>query len=815
MMNNCYFKCAKSFIFLFSSASFYTFANTKSFFDPALLEAAGVSAEIDLSVLEHSGAVIPGKYFSDIYLNGEYIEEKELTFIRVNNITSAIFTRDDLLSFGVKDEYILKDSGFLSEMLLDGKGEYRPETSRYDIIIPQINIATQVNKISKQLLNDGIPGIKLGYSLSGTDERDDGKFLSVDMGVNFFGIRYKQNINYNERYANNKKTRDLTFLNKYIEYDVYDYDSKVVLGDINTGGSSLGVFNSVPFRGVSIFSNTSINPNEFQYSPVISGVAYSNSTVYIRQNNRVIHQENVPPGKFEFKDIGFLGAGGQLEIEIKEEGGRSRKYIEYYNHVPGLLKPASYIYEFSLGRANLHNKNDKNAHFGLFSFSYGYSSKITLYNSMLIAPKYKSLALGGAFSLNQFGSISSDVSLSKGEKNSSDGASLQLRYAKSFLNTGTNIHLSAYRYSTKGFTTFNESLYINSGMKYFRHSRRKVSYEIRANQKLTNNINFYVSGRLDGYWEGKSNTLLNTGFNFFIYGATVTSSYSIDKSSRSNSTNRNALIQLTIPFSIFDRKKSGSISLSQYRNSFGNINNAVNINGHINDIGLSWSLSHSQSSFGSSAYNSSLYYGNGYGNYSVGYSSYNDHKKLNYNLNGGALIHPYGLTLTSTYPDTASLIKTNKVSNIASSENSQIKTDIFGYAVVPHLTPYRKNIVGINPESFSPGIDSQKNSHVIYPTNGAIVLADFPVRKGYQVFFKIKHKDAAIPFGAIVTLSSLDEKMTSIAGDYGIVYMGGIPQEGVLHIQWGRDSNHCKSKYKLDQVYASDYSIKEVEIECL
>lgn len=810
-----YKKIAICLSFLIGDMTISFSANAKSFFDPALLSAAGVSSDIDLSFIEERKMVLPGKYYADIYLNNEYIEESEITFKLDNSESKAVFSRVDLIKYGVKEEFIEQDIGFINDMVKGSKGEYDSTISRYNLFIPQVKLSKKNRRLDKSMLDDGIPGLKLGYSFSGTDDKNDGKFLGANLGINFLGLRYKQNVVYNETYRGRKKSRDFTIINQYLELDAYNIDTKIMAGDVHSGASSLTVGDGFSFRGLSMFSNTALNPEDHQYSPVISGVAYSNSTVYVRQNGRVIYQENVPPGAFEFDNIGFLGSSGQVEIEIKEENGHSRKYTDYYNYVPGLLKPSSFVYEFNIGRAESGNRSTSSSEFGMLSLAYGLSSKSSLYGSTLLANKYMSLALGSGLSLNKYGSLSSDISLSHAENNSLSGASVQVRYAKTLLETGTSLHLSAYRYSTKSYISFNEFLNSRFNEKIYRIPRRRDSYEIRLNQSFNRNINLYVSGRVDNFWGGGSNTFINTGVNFYIYGVTVTSSLSIDKGSQSKGMNKNALFQLNIPFSIFDKQKGGSVSLSQYRNFSGSISNALSINGNIKDTGISWGLSRTQSSFGSNGFNSSLRYNHVYGNYSLGYSVYGDRKKINYNLSGGALAHQYGITLTSGYPDTVALIRTNGVSGISITNNPGLKTDVFGYAVYPYLSPYGNNNISIDPQSFKPGIDSHRNNHNVYPTAGAIMLVDFPVRSGHQVFFKLIYKGNIVPFGALVNLLNTTEDLTSIVGDNGTVYMGGIPKDGELYVQWGRSNQSCKAKYKLDVKKENEYDIKDVLVDCI
>lgn len=85
----------------------------------------------------------------------------------------------------------------------------------------------------------------------------------------------------------------------YISHDVDALRSTAVAGDFFTSGD---LFPSQNLRGVKLATSTDMRSNaQRTYAPVISGVAKSNATVIIKQNDLVIATRKVTPGPFALK----------------------------------------------------------------------------------------------------------------------------------------------------------------------------------------------------------------------------------------------------------------------------------------------------------------------------------------------------------------------------------------------------------------------------------------------------------------------------------------------------------------------------------
>jgi len=103
-------------------------------------------------------------------------------------------------------------------------------------------------------------------------------------------------------------------------------------------------------------------------------------------------------------------------------------------------------------------------------------------------------------------------------------------------------------------------------------------------------------------------------------------------------------------------------------------------------------------------------------------------------------------------------------------------------------------------------VDLPQSGVNVYPTRGAVVMAHFSPRVGYQVLMTLKTAKGVIPFGTVVTLEHAadNEKNTGIVGDGGQVYLSGLPEKGTLFARWGNQSDQqCRASFNLNNMKAS------------
>lgn len=83
--------------------------------------------------------------------------------------------------------------------------------------------------------------------------------------------------------------------------------------------------------------------------------------------------------------------------------------------------------------------------------------------------------------------------------------------------------------------------------------------------------------------------------------------------------------------------------------------------------------------------------------------------------------------------------------NIAN--NTGVKTDWRGYAVVPYVTAYRRNQIALDTSTLPDNVDMTLTSTSVIPTRGAVVRADFDPNVGQRVLMTLTRVNGEpVPF---------------------------------------------------------------------
>jgi outer membrane usher protein len=197
----------------------------------------------------------------------------------------------------------------------------------------------------------------------------------------------------------------------------------------------------------------------------------------------------------------------------------------------------------------------------------------------------------------------------------------------------------------------------------------------------------------------------------------------------------------------------------------------------------------------------------------VGYNTERDRRDLNWQLAGGVVGHEDGITLSQPLGDTNVLIKAPGASGVSIENQTGVKTDWRGYAVMPYATVYRYNRVALNTNSMGNSIDIENNVSSVVPTRGALVRASFDTRIGVRALITVTRAARPVPFGAVVR--ETQSGATSMVGDDGQIYLSGLPLAGELMIQWGNDAqSQCRAHYNLpDDSQEKNITLAEARCE--
>lgn len=788
---------------------------------------------IDLSAFASTGGQLPGRYPVDIYINHERFANQSLNFVQVKGLKGLQpqLTPALLAQLGVKVEEIAALKGVPNDKLIDNLGALIPSASsqlnfyqkRLEINIPQLMMYGHGrNYVSPSLWDEGIPALLLSYNYSGrqswqSGEHSNSNFLNITSGANLGAWRYRNNGTFTQ---DTDSGSHWTTISNYLQRDIQPLKGQLTLGDSSTSDR---VFDSIPLRGVTLASDDTMQPNgSVGFMPVIEGIANSPSQITIKQNGTIIYQTYVSAGPYRLTDLP-AGSSGSLDITVKDSSGQERHYTQNYGSVPNMLQQGQLQYEVAVGKYQASDSGGQNKVFGLSTVTYGFRHGITGYGGLMGAQNYQAGSLGMGVDLGLAGGLSADISQSLShwqDGHRSQGQAYRLRYAKTIDKSDTNITVSAYRYTTQGYRSFTdfseqngqtaEQLASNSSLK---PARQQLQLSFNQSLQQFGSLGFGVSNQQN--WDGSSSRNMNASYSNTLFGWGYTVNYTDNRSLDDNSHDRQIAFTLQIPLSKYISNTWASYGLTRDI-SQRSWQNQLSLGGQLSDSQLNYNLQLNQRQGGDNSDNSGsagVNYTGRYGQATTSYSQASNNRQWSYGYQGGVVISQYGLTMGQRFTDAVALVKAPGADNVQVQGKTGVATDWRGYTLVPSMSNYRKNEVGLATGSLGKEVDlTDSSSKTVVPTKGAVVLADFKTKVGSKVLITFTHRGEAIPFGATATIVGSDN--ASLVADGGQAYMTGVPQRGTIRVSWGKEANsQCQTPFDLTGL-DKQALVAELTLEC-
>lgn len=820
-------------------------ASAREYFDPEFL--SGSMKGADLSAFEQAGYVPPGRYMVDVYMNKTLVESRNITFSDTGGHVLPQLTLADLRGWGVNTDGVAGLKGKaadtpvrdLSGLIPMSTARFTFSSLRLDISVPQASMQAGFDPdMNPALWDQGIPALMSNYTINGGEGRYDSDysntrthnlFASFRNGANAgpWRLRSTQTFTmtdqkvtghgpYGDYNTSIPTERSWRTSDTYVQRDVQALRAELTMGEGSTSGD---ILDSVPFRGVQLKSEDSMLPNSRTgFAPVISGTANSNAVVRVKQNGYTIYQVNVAPGPFRITDMGQAGNGGDLQVEVTEADGTRHVSTVAYSTLPVMQRPGGFDYEMTAGKYHGGDVTDgsREPTFAMASLVYGLPGNVTLYGGTLGADDYLTGVAGTALSLGLLGAVSFDATWARaqlqdrdgGNDRTATGASYRMRYSKSMLSTGTSVDLAAYRYSTRNYYSFSDAnsqgYSLNDTSVPWALDRQRSSLQVSLNQQLPAGLgSIYVSGTRSDYWNGNgTSNSLRVGYNVNVKDVSLSVNYDIDRMQERDSSwpeNRQLSMNVSVPFSIFspwEAMRNINSTYSMTHDNQGRVTQQAGVSGSAMDGRLGYGLNQGWGNSGmQDSSSATLNWQGSRATGNLGYSNSGDSKNFNYGVSGGLLVHPYGMTLSRMIGEGGIVVRAPGAGGVK--VNGYDQTDWRGYAVLPGGTSYRKNSVSIDPSTLPDGIELEQTSKNVYPTRGAVVLADFKVRSGSQVLLNLLFNGQPVPFGAMASLEGNDDQAsTGIVGDAGRVYLSGMPPSGTVKVKWGNgQGQQCRAQY--------------------
>ncbi|WP_105737419.1 fimbria/pilus outer membrane usher protein [Cronobacter dublinensis] len=792
-------------------------AQEKVWFDPMLMEQGDPGQRgVDLSIFSAKDQLPAGNYPLRIRLNGDELFTRTIPLtVDTHGETHPVFTPALLEELNVKTEAYPALTALSPLAPIEDLGALIPAASvrlnthsmALEVSIPQAALRrTARGFVDPQYWDDGIPALFSNYTFNGTDTQSDvdagdsSQYLNLQNGLNIGPWRVRNYSTWSK--SEDEASWDTVYT--FLQRDIKPWRSQLTLGE---SYSPSMIFDSVKFKGAQLATDDNMLPDSLRgFAPVIRGIASSNAEVTVRQNGYIIFQDTVAPGAFEISDLYPTSHSGDLEVTIKEADGKERRFIQPFSAVPIMQRPGQLKYSLTAGEYDPSGPDDATPTFAQGTMIYGLNNRFTLYGGAMGADTYQAAALGVGVGLDEWGSVSIDVTQARSQlqnNTTTTGQSYRFQYSKNIEFTDTAITLAGYRYSTSGYYDFEEANHDASWYddRYSGYYQQRSQLQISINQSLSGIGSFYLNGYQRDFWNRTDKEQnLSAGFAFSVSGMTWTLSSTWNKTD--DQTDRQIALGVSIPLSRWLNNSWATFNVSQ--NQDGDTRYQSGLSGTLMDDGrLSYSLQQSYNQAGHNGDNGAdssadLNYKSRFANLSLGYYQSDDTRQWNYGASGALVVHPHGVTLAQPLGDAFALVDANGASDIRFRNQSGVATDWLGYAVIPWLSPYERNELTLDTTVMPAGVDAENTHLTLIPNKGALVYAHIDAREGHRLLLTLRRTNGEpVPFGALVTLDGVDG-YESIVDEGGVAYLTGVKENGVVQVKWGnRADQRCQASVAL------------------
>jgi outer membrane usher protein len=774
--------------------------------------------EVDLDKFLAQGALLPGHYRVDLFLNQRLVAREELAFVEQADGVIPCLPAELFARIGVDMTALAKALGLPAGAPLPecidprqveyGDWRYEGGSQRLDISLPlQVVPKGDRHEVPASLWDQGVTAGFVDYRLSsswnhrngqGSSERHNGSFTS-GLNIGPWRLRNHSSASYSEGEVTGRSEQS------YAERDITSLNSQLALGEVY-GQSQL--FEAPRLLGLTLGTDEQMLPVSMRgYAPVVSGVAESNATVEIRQGGELLLTTNVPPGPFTLRDIPTRGSNGELEITIIEADGSQRTQTQGYGMDAVMVAEGSTRY-----RINLGDLDDPellgDRWFGSGEVVHGLSSNVTLGGG--IQGKKDYFALNMVVGLGtSFGAMSFDVTHSDSRARSGEhvrGESYRARFSRQFQETGTTLGVTAMRYSDETYRSLSDHLAENKAQSGGNSSRSKAQLSAAINQSLPEQYgSINLSFNYDEFWgDEKARTSLSAGYG--NSWKSLSYNLNLEKSRTSQGKDEKRMsVNLSMPLEWGEERSRLTMGTSRSgERSYSN----VGISGGHGDFnyGLRASTDHRDNQSWSANGSGRSRYGDG----SLGFSQGRDYQALHASWNGSLVAHEGGLNLAPALGDGFILAEVEGTPGVGFAGNDA-RTGYNGYAVLRNFTPYSRNWVKVDSKTLPEGVELAGNDSQVVPRQGAVTKVHFGASKVLRAQFELR--DAAgkpLPFGT--QLERPDGELLAMADPHGRALALLTEPKGELVIKG--DKMRCMVPYQISATPAKGQSYQQLTLQC-
>lgn len=785
-------------------------------FNPAFFPDGAGGQQVDISKFSQGNIVLPGSYRTEVYLNGQWIGRETVSFVAVRGKDSAqiCLEREALLRLGIDLDAAqqqptetdappalpFESCADIATYLPGASSQFDSGENRLDLQIPQIYLTRKARGyVDPKHWDGGVDAAFVRYNANTFATRTSGRsinshYLGLNTGLNLGDWHWRHNGSFSQTDAGSGYQNSST----YLQREVSPLRSQLVMGEIYTPGE---LFDSVRLRGASLFSDDRMLPDsQTGFAPVVRGIAETNARVTVRQRGVLLDEVNVAPGPFVLNDLFPTGYGGDLTVTITEADGRQREFIVPFAANANLLRAGHSRHSLSFGlldEIGLRNPPKLMQ----ATYQHGLNNLLTGYTGAVVGEDYQSQLLGTAFN-TPYGALSFDVTNSNAYLpgyGSREGQSVQLRYSKNFTDTGTHFALGAYRYSTEGFLSITDAARVRDlaieGRSLDNLSRIRDRMDISLNQSLGNG-SVYLTGSSQNYWNRASgNVTFTAGYTGSWKGLNYTLSAQRTTDLLSDRVDKQVELSVSLPLGTDAR--APTLTTTAFRGNQSNGERA-NLGGTLGDRNeFSYGVGGSRTQGSGNAMSADMKYQASHGVLSAGFGQSRDYRATSLGLTGGIVAHADGVTFAPELGDTIGIVQAPDAQGARINGNHGAQVGKSGYAVVPHLTPYRQNVVELDPKDLSVDVELKTAAQNVAPRAGSVVKLQFDTVSGQALLITALREDGSpLPFGSDVF--DEDGASVGIVGQGGKAFVRVARNEGQLTVKWGASSSaSCLLQYRV------------------
>ena len=779
-------------------------------FNSAFLSKQG--AAVELKYFEQGSSVAPGTYNVDVYLNQTLILRQSVEFSVADKSGEVmpVVHLGVLKSIGVDIDRLKKEKLIavksddatvvdVASLVPGASVEFDVNALALQISMPQAYIRHQSRGyVDPSLWDDGVTAFYTNYQANfsrnvSNGYNNDYRYVGLRNGFNVGAWRFRNE----SSISGSTGVRDKFSSNRtYVERDVRSLKGKLAAGELFTQGD---IFDSVRFRGAQIHSELGmLTDDEVGFAPVVRGIAETNATVEISQNNYVIYSTTVPAGAFEISDIYPSGSNGDLTVKIIEADGRERQYSQAYSYLPVMARRGSMRYSLAAGEYQADGQAAPK--FTQGTLVYGATDNLTGYGGLIAAADYKALNLGVGVN-SPWGGLSFDVTNSSSQNRAGRkdvGQSARFLYSKTLSQTDTTFTMVGYRYSTESYRTFSQHVEDQEHIGTRNYGRQKSRFDMNVNQSLSGRGSLFLSLGETSYWNRQGSTR-RWQFGYGGNYSDISYNFAVSRTEQQGS-HHGADNQLTASISIPFGSSRGTQRLysSVTTSNQGDSSIQTGLSGNLNEQNtLNYSVQASHSKTEGSSTSVGLNWDAPVAKVSGNYGQGRDNKHLDLGASGSVVVHGGGVTFGQPVGETFALVEVPNTGGIGVDSSSSVRTDSKGYAVVPFAQPYRYNWINLDTSTFGSGIEVAETSGQVVPTRGAVVKRKFTAESGRRIQFDIRLTDGKkLPFGA--QAYGEGGRLLGSVDNASRLLVFGVPDKGNINVQWSKGS--CVVRYDVPGV---------------